>query len=120
MRVVYVAGPFRGANSWDMEQNIRRAEELAMEVWRIGLVAFCPHANARYSFGVGEDDDWLSGDLEILERCDAILFTPDWERSSGARTEHAKALEHGIPVFYDLKELDLARTAGAGSRDDYE
>lgn len=29
MKLLYIAGPFRGANSWEMEQNIRRAEEVA-------------------------------------------------------------------------------------------
>lgn len=29
MLVVYIAGPFRAASSWDRERNIRRAEEVA-------------------------------------------------------------------------------------------
>lgn len=28
MKVIYVAGPFRAPNSWEIEQNIRRAEAL--------------------------------------------------------------------------------------------
>lgn len=105
MKVVYIAGPYRGANSWEMEQNIRRAEALSMQVWQAGLVALCPHTNARYSFGVGPDSMWLNGDIEMMKRCDAVLFTDDWQRSEGARTEHAVAQECGIPCFYTLDEL---------------
>ena len=32
MKVGYIAGPFRGPNSWEIENNIRRAETLALEV----------------------------------------------------------------------------------------
>ena len=35
-KVVYVAGPFRGDSHWDIEQNIRRAEELSLEIWKAG------------------------------------------------------------------------------------
>lgn len=105
MRVVYVAGPFRGPNSWEIEQNIRRAETLALEVWRLGAAAVCPHTNTRFYQGAADDSVWLDGDLEILSRCDAILMTSDWRRSSGASAEHEFAVCQDIPVFYDLDSL---------------
>ena len=105
MKVVYVAGPFRGPNAWEIEQNIRRAEELSLAVWRMGAAALCPHTNTRFFQGAADDAVWLDGDLELLRRCDAILMTPDWERSSGARAEEAFAREHGVTVFYGLMEL---------------
>lgn len=103
MKVIYVAGPFRGPNSWEIEQNIRRAETLALEVWRAGAAALCPHTNTRFFKGAADDRVWLDGDLELLARCDAILMTPDWERSSGARAERDFAIERGLPVLYDLE-----------------
>ena len=106
MKVVYVAGPFRGPNSWEIEQNIRRAETLALEVWKRGVAAICPHTNTRFYQGAAPDDLWLNGDLEILGRCDAILMTEDWQRSSGARAEHDYAIQHVIPVLYSLTGLD--------------
>lgn len=105
MKVVYVAGPFRGPNSWEIEQNIRRAEALSLEVWRAGAAALCPHTNTRFFQGAAEDSVWLDGDLELLARCDAILMTPDWQRSSGARAEHDFAIGRNIPVVYDLDAL---------------
>ena len=105
MKVVYVAGPFRGPNSWDIEQNIRRAEALSLEVWRAGAAALCPHTNTRFFQGAAEDSVWLDGDLELLRRCDAILMTPDWQRSSGARAEHDFAAKLEMPIFYDIDAL---------------
>ena len=104
-KVVYVAGPFRGPDSWAIESNIRRAETLALEVWRHGAAAVCPHANTRFYQGAAPDSVWLDGDLAILAKCDALLMTPDWERSSGARAERDFARERNIPIFYTLDAL---------------
>jgi nucleoside 2-deoxyribosyltransferase len=115
--MVYVAGPFRANSSWKMEQNIRRAESLALEAWADGYTAICPHANTRFYQHELPDDVWLKGDLTILSRCDAVLLTKDWLDSSGARAEVAFADQNGIPVFMHLTELnEWANTAGSKRR----
>ncbi len=106
MKVVYVAGPYRGDSAWDIECNIRRAEELALAVWLMGAAAICPHTNTRFFQGATDDKVWLDGDLAILQRCDAILMTPDWAASTGATIEHDLAGEVGVPIFYTLEELE--------------
>jgi hypothetical protein len=109
MKVIYVAGPLRGGNAWEMELNIRRAEALALEVWKMGAAAICPHAMNRFYFGaLGKmgDQAFLDGDFEIITRCDAILFTEDWMDSTGALMEHKVARKEGIPIVYDLDELE--------------
>ncbi len=105
MKVVYVAGPFRGPSAWEIEQNIRRAEELALEVWRSGAACLCPHTNTRFFQGAADDEVWLKGDLELLERCDAMILTEDWQRSSGARAEFAHAMSKGIQIFHSLDAM---------------
>lgn len=105
MKLIYVAGPFRAPNAWAIEQNIRRAEELALEVWRLGAACICPHTNTRFFQGAADDAVWLDGDLEILRRCDAVLLTLDWNRSTGARAEVAEASKCGIPCFDNLDTL---------------
>jgi hypothetical protein len=105
MKIIYIAGPFRGANAWVIENNIRRAEALALRVWEMGAAAICPHANTRFYQGVVPDERWLEGDLAILERCDAVLLTPDWRISRGAMGEYEHAVERRIPVFYRLEDL---------------
>lgn len=105
MKVVYIAGPFRALNNWEIEENIRRAERLALDVWRLGHAALCPHTNTRFFQGAAEDHVWLEGDLAMLARCDAVLMTPDWRKSAGATAEHNYAASKSIPVFYSLEAL---------------
>jgi len=105
---IYIAGPFRDDSAWEVESNIRRAESLALEVWRIGNVAvLCPHANTRFFPGALPDEVWLSGDLEMLRRSDAVMLTPDWKRSSGATKAVEFAHTYNIPVFESLERLKL-------------
>lgn len=111
MQVVYVAGPFRGPDHFAIAENIRRAERLALEVWKAGAACICPHTNTMHFQGAAPDHVWLDGDLEILRRCDAVLVTFDWERSTGARAEVEFAIAHHIPVFYDLKSLQTWLTS---------
>ena len=68
----------------------------------MGAAALCPHTNTRFFQNAAPDEVWLDGDLELLARCDAVLMTEDWERSSGARAEHEHATKRQMPVFYTL------------------
>ena len=103
---MYVAGPFRGPSHWAIAENIRNAERLALEVWRRGAAAICPHANTAHFQDAAPDHVWLDGDLELLKRCDAVLLTPDWERSNGACAEKATAEAARIPVLFSVADLE--------------
>lgn len=103
--VVYIAGPFRAPNAWEIEQNVRRAENLALATWRAGFPTICPHTNTRFFTGAAPDDIWLEGDLEIVLRCNAVLTVSGWENSEGTRTELALAKSAYIPVFHNLHDL---------------
>ena len=102
MKVVYIAGPFRADNAWEIEQNVRSAEELALQVWRMGAAVICPHANTRFFDGAADDGLWLRGDVEILKRCDAVLVVPNSGMSRGTATEIEVAKVYNIPVFKNL------------------
>lgn len=107
-RLVYVAGPFRpktAHDQWEQWENIRRAAALALQVWKLGASCICPHLNTAFFEGAAPSDVWLDGDLVQLARCDAVLMTPDWQRSSGAKAEHEFAKARKIPVFYDVETL---------------
>lgn len=115
MKVVYVGGPFRSMNpatgksdAWGVQQNVMNAMTLALEVWKRGCAAICPHSNTMFFQDAHGCDDrvWLDGDIELLRRCDAMILTPNWQRSSGARAEKEFADAQGIPVLLTLDELD--------------
>lgn len=115
MKVIYIAGPFRagkspksGAYDWfEQHHNIIRAERVAHQVWAMGAAAVCPHLNTAHFQGSLPDKVWLTGDLAIMEKCDAVLMMEDWARSKGATAERTHALQHGMPVLYSLEELKL-------------
>jgi hypothetical protein len=105
MKLVYVAGPYRGASEWEVVQNIRRAEALALAVWQSGAACICPHKNTALLGGAADDSVWLEGDLEMMRRCDAVVCTSDWRRSAGTLKEVRIATEIGLPVFFALGDL---------------
>jgi hypothetical protein len=105
MALVFVSGPYRGPGNWAIEQNIRRAEALALEAWALGAAVICPHKNTAHFDGALPDGVWLAGDLEMVRRCDAVVCTSDWARSTGARGEVELARSLGIPVFESITEL---------------
>ena len=106
MHVVYVIGPYRAPSEWEVVSNIRRAELVAIDVWKLGAACICPHKNTALLGGACEDEVWLQGDLEILSRCDASLVLDGWESSQGSKGEILFCENNGIPVFYNLKSLD--------------
>lgn len=105
MKVIYISGKYRDARGiYYVLENIRAAEEAALEVWAAGGVAICPHKNTAGfdgAFNLSEHT-WLNGDLELVRRCDAIYMLPNWVDSEGAAKERAEAERIGLPVLYDL------------------
>lgn len=116
LKVVYIAGPYRVATERGVAENIRRAGDLALEVWRAGMVALCPHMNTALFGGACPDEVWLLGDLELMRRCDAILLVPGWRQSNGTIAEVSLARREGMPIFESITDLsEWARTTEARS-----
>lgn len=87
MKVVYVAGPFRARNQWQIAENIRAAERIGFLVAMAGAMPLIPHANTANFHGIGTDEFWLEGTMELLKRCDGAVFLPGWRTSSGSLGE---------------------------------
>jgi hypothetical protein len=105
MKLVYVAGPYRAASEWLVTKNIRAAEAVALEVWGAGAACICPHKNTAYFGGAQDDAVWLTGDHEILRRCDAVICVDGWQESIGASAEIEIAKHIGMPVFEAIEDL---------------
>jgi nucleoside 2-deoxyribosyltransferase len=105
MKVIYIAGPYRAATPHGILENIRRAEALAIEVWRAGYIAFCPHLNSAFFDGLVPDEMFLAGTMEMLSRCDGVIIVEEWADSLGTRAELDYCYSNRIPVFYSLHEL---------------
>ena len=105
MKVVFIAGPFRAATPWQVEENVRAAERVALDIWRLGAAALCPHTNTRFFDKVLSDDVFLAGTRELLRRCDAMYIIGDWLSSHGTHAELDFARAYDIPVFHDYQAL---------------
>lgn len=101
--IIYLAGPIRPKGDQTLEGNVAKAKRIALELWLMGYVVVCPHANTDLPMAVAERFTmvkWLEGDLEILARCDALVVLEGWEQSMGTRGEICFAREEGIPVYF--------------------
>lgn len=99
MKVLYVAGPYRARTIRETVLNIRRAEEVAIKLWRMEFAVMAPQMNTALFDGAAPDSVWLEGALELMRRCDAVVLVPGWTESAGTRAELTEAEELGIPVF---------------------
>jgi hypothetical protein len=108
--LVYVAGPYRAPTAWGVECNIVAARQLGARIATLGGYPIIPHSNTSHFDGLAPDELWLAGTLELMRRCDAVVFGQGCLFSSGSRAEREEAERLKMPVF-DLSEVDteLAR-----------
>lgn len=108
MKVVYVAGKYRGQNENEVWENIMLARKHALDLWKQGYAVICPHANSIFMGHGTKDKDcfdlFISGDLEFINRADILYLLPNWKESVGATMEYQRALELGKQIMY-AKEL---------------
>jgi len=120
MRVAYVSGPYRSHNLRVVIDNIRAAESIAIELWRMGFAVICPHMNTMLFDGTldmkytddgeashwdgGADIQFIRGDIAIIERLtphfDCIVMIPGWKNSAGAGLELEAARKRDLLVYY--------------------
>jgi len=108
MKLTYTAGPYNAPTLYGIVCNIKNAEDVAVDLWRMGYAVICPHKNTAMMDGTLDKDDremWLEGDFEMIRRCDCIVMIPGWEKSEGAKAERKLAKELNIPVFYYPRDV---------------
>lgn len=105
MKLIYIIGPYSAPTPWQVEQNVRWAEELAMSVARSGAMPVCPHTNTRFFHGTLDEEFWYAGTMEMLRRCDAVIEVTLHRRSKGVLAELAFADECDLPIFSNTSEL---------------
>lgn len=102
--LIYIAGPYRGKTSWQVDENIQNARRWGVAVARAGAehggaYPVIPHSNTAHFDGEASDKLWLDGTLELMRRCDGVLLTGAWRNSVGASAEFEAALKWRIPTL---------------------
>jgi hypothetical protein len=121
---IYVAGPYTGSTLEEIEENVRRAMEAGLKIWKKGHFPYIPHLT--------HWPDILASDLEIemdwvdymnwhapwVDHCDALYLLAE---SKGALLECNRAIEEGKKVFHSIDEIpsvDRAQTWAHGCSND--
>jgi len=114
MHLIYIAGPYRAHNQFNVKTNIHRAELAGATLLQYqDLCPIIPHAMFAHWEGLRGEAFFLAATLEIMRRCDAVYLVPsDWKKSEGTVGEVNEANRLGIPVLYD--QLHLAAWVEAG------
>jgi hypothetical protein len=101
---IYVAGKFRAQTPYLIEVNIRRAEDLALQVARLGGIPVCPHTMYRFYQHSLPDQFWIEATLSLLTTCHAMVVNQPYIHiadSTGTRGEISYCMEKPLPLFYD-------------------
>ena len=106
MKVVYVIGPIRSrwgrVGRW---LNLWRGREAAITLWNAGFAVICSHLNsATLRPHVDEDRLLVTGDLEIIKRCDFSVVIGDCRNSKGAARELGMIRSNCLPVYTSIAQ----------------
>lgn len=120
MRLVYIAGPYRGPDITAVRKNIQAAKNTAITLIdqlhkKTEMMAWfpvVPHMNTALFDFQGElegvpDEYYLRGTMQQLMGCQAVVLVSHdaIQKSKGTTAEVARANEHGIPVFVNVESF---------------
>jgi len=103
--LIYVSGPYtKNGNGKSIKENIQQGADIAGKLWEVGHAVICPHTNTGEPYLNPNNckatyDQYIAGDLHMVCYCDALVMTPDWETSKGAKIEKDYAESLGIPIY---------------------
>lgn len=109
MKLLYIAGSYRGKTPAHTQYNINQAWEVGRQVivrlGRFGWFPVIPHLCSMHYDGLQSDEFFLSGTEELMLRCDAVLVQGNYMESAGTLHEIRAAEYMGIPVYYSIEDI---------------
>lgn len=111
--LIYVAGPYRAPDRAAIARNIESAGRLGAYVCTLGWFPIIPHMNTAHmeqDLPKLGDEFWLRGTMALMERCDAVVLAPGWQRSAGTLAEITRAEELRLPIYQAADLVPRAET----------
>jgi len=112
---IYVAGPYTGDTIEQIEENVRRAMEAGLIIWKKGHFPYIPHLThwpdiLSRELGIKMDwTDYMRWHAPWVDECDALFLLAE---SKGALLELQRAIDEKKPVFKSFEEIpDVNRSS---------
>ena len=105
---IYVAGPYTGSTLEEIEENVKKAMEAGLKIWKKGHFPYIPHLThwpdiLSRELGIEMDwEDYMNWHAPWVDHCDALFLLAE---SKGALLEYNRAKEEGKAVFHSLDEI---------------
>jgi len=105
---IYVAGPYTGSTLEEIEENVQKAMEAGLKIWKKGHFPYIPHLThwpdilARKLEIEMDWEDYMNWHAPWVVQCDALFLLAE---SKGALLEYNRAKEEGKIVFHTLDEI---------------
>ena len=108
---IYIAGPYSSNNVIGVLDNIRKGIRLSTEVFLMGHSPFCHWLDFLFQLFLRGDEvlsveDYYRYSIDWLLVSDILFVIPGWENTVGTIEEIVKAYEVGIPIVFDIKDLE--------------
>lgn len=117
--LVYVAGPYNptaeqermidrgsGTESDYILRNTQDAEVHGQLIASLDLVPIVPHRLFSFAASYQPEPFWYDATREVMKRCEAVYFMPNWKQSLGAQMEMEDARRLKMAI---LRSADEAR-----------
>ena len=108
--LIYVSGPYTANTIQEIENNVGQAIDAGIQIMLKGHEVIVPHLSHYLDIRAKKQnvtltwEDFMNSDIEIVKRCDAILFLSN---SKGADIELDTALKSGLKKFNKVSEIPV-------------
>lgn len=106
MMNIYISGPITGKTK---SYCIWAFGYAKTQIEHLGHFGVSPWALADVLPKSFKHEDYMAVDLEIMKRCDAVLFMDGWRQSEGCNKERAVAELAGIKIYDRISDIPRVR-----------
>ena len=110
--MIFVAGPYTDDTMEQIEENVQRAIDAGIHIWKKGHFPLIPHLLHWVDLRANENGvpmdwkDYMLWDAPWLDHCDALYLLAE---SKGALIELERASQKGIVIYRSLDEIPSVR-----------